>query len=66
MPHWVALQTLPGSNAAVYYNDIVVMEIGNYFAAEAVLQLVELMSASEYSRTFHGKPIARSYKHSKT
>ena len=59
MSHWVALQKLPGSNAAVYYDDMVVMEIGNYVAAEAVLQLVESMSASEYSRTFHGKPRAR-------
>ena len=54
MSHWVALQKLPGSNRAVYCNDMVVMEIDNYAAVEAVLQLVELMSASEYSRIFHG------------
>ena len=55
MSHWVTLQKLPGSNTAVYYDDMVVMEIGNYVATEVVLQLVESMSASEYSRTFYGK-----------
>ena len=59
MSHWVALQKLPGSNAAVYYDDMVVMKIGNYAATEAVVQLVESLLASEYSRTFRGKPIAR-------
>jgi hypothetical protein len=62
MSHWVALQKLPGSNAAVYYDDMVVVEFGNYVAAEAVLQLVESMPVGEYSRKFHGKTIARQSK----
>ena len=66
MSHWVALKKLPGSNAAVYYDDMVVMEIGNHVAAEAVLQLVESMLAGEYSRTFHGKTRARRSKRSKS
>ena len=66
MSHWVALKKLPRSNASVYYDDMVVMEIGIYVAAEAVLQLVEAMSVSEYSRTFHGKPSTRRSKRSKT
>ena len=59
MSHWVALQKLLGSNRAVYCDDMIVMEIGNYAAAEPVLQLVESMLASEYTRAFHEKPIAR-------
>ena len=66
MSHWVVLQKVPESNTAVNYNDMVVMEIGNYVAAEAVLQLMESISASEYIRTFHGKPIVRQSKRSKT
>ena len=53
--HWVALQKVPGSDAAIFYDDMVLMAVGNYNAAATCLKVVETLSAGEYSRVFRGK-----------
>ena len=53
--HWVALQKVPESDAGLYYDDKILMAVGNYDAAAETLRLVEKLSVAEYSRVFQKK-----------
>ena len=38
--HWVALQRFPGSDAAVFYDDLVLMRINSYDSTTTLLKLL--------------------------
>ena len=55
----MVFQKIPGSDTAMYYDDMVFMVVGNYDAANAVLKLVESVMVCEYIRVFHGETWAK-------
>ena len=52
--HWVALLRVPGSEEAIYFDDMVIMKMENYNRSLAVLNVVQSLSPALYQKVFHG------------
>ena len=52
--HWVALLRVPGSEGAIYLDDMVIMKMKNYNGSLAVLNVVQSLSPALYQKVFHG------------
>ena len=52
--HWVALLRVPGSEGAIYLDDMVIMKMKSYKGSLAVLNVVQSLSPALYQKVFHG------------
>ena len=51
----MALQKVPESDAGIFYDDKILMAVGNYVAAAETLRVVATLAVREYSRIFEKK-----------
>ena len=51
--HWVALLRVPGSEEAIYFDDMVIMKMEDYNRSLAVLNVVQSLSPALYRKVFY-------------